>query len=91
MTQLEQVLSKKAFAALEQIRRSRGIRSRAKALEMLLLENMPDEDEINGQIVHSPEDAAIFAARVASAKAGNTIPAEEVWRMLDEKIRKSER
>jgi hypothetical protein len=89
MTQLERSMSKTAFAALERIRRARGIRSRQKALELVLLELAPDEDEVDGVIVHSPEDAAIFAARVASAKAGNTIPAEEVWKMLEEKRKRS--
>ncbi len=84
MTQLEQALSKKAFAALEQIRQARGIRSRAKTLEMLLLENLPD-DEINDEVHLSPSDAAIFEQRMANMEAGHFIEATEVWRKLREK------
>ena len=84
MTMIEQVLSKKAFAALEQIRQARGIRSRAKTLEMLLLENAPD-DETDDAVNLSPADAAIFETRMANMEAGNFVDATEVWRKLKEK------
>lgn len=41
MTLLEQALSKKALVYLDRFRTSRGIRSRKKALEMLLEEAVP--------------------------------------------------
>ena len=84
MTQLEQVMSKKAFAALEQIRHSRGIRSRAKTLEMLLLENLPD-DETDDAVHLSPANAAIFEQRMANIEAGHFVEATEVWRKLRQK------
>ena len=87
MTMLEQALSKKAFAALERLRHQRGIRSRAKALEQVLLEAAPDEDEIDGEIVLSVADAAIFEQRKTAMEAGNFVEAAEVWRKLDEKVR----
>lgn len=85
MTQLERSMSKAAFAVLERIRRARGIRSRAKALKIALLELAPDEYEIDGVIVQSPEDDAIFAARLKSYEEGNWISAKEVWKKIDER------
>ncbi len=69
---LEQVLSKKAFAALEQIRHSRGIRSRAKTLEMLLLENAPDEPLTN-------QELALIDERLAEVARGEVVPASVVY------------
>ncbi len=72
MTMIEQALSKKAFAALEQIRQSRGIRSRAKALEIALLEIVEDDEII------SNEELALIDERLAEAARGEVIPASLV-------------
>ncbi len=77
MTQLEQVLSKKAFAALEQIRRARGIRSRTKALEIALLEVAEDDEVI------SDEELALIDERLAEATRGEVIPASVVYAEFD--------
>ena len=42
MTLLEQVLSKKALATVDRYRSRHGIRSRKKALEMMLEESIPE-------------------------------------------------
>ncbi|MEY4530924.1 MAG: hypothetical protein RLZZ156_1645 [Deinococcota bacterium] len=84
MTMLEQALSKKAFAALERLRRERGIRSRAKAIEIALLEIAPD-DETDDAVHLSPADAAIFEERMTSMEAGRFLEATEIWLKLKEK------
>ncbi len=72
MTMIEQVLSKKAFAALEQIRQARGIRSRTKALEIALLEIAEDDEII------SDEELALIDERLAEAARGEVVPASLV-------------
>jgi hypothetical protein len=77
MTQLERSMSKTAFAALERIRRVRGIRSRAKALELALLEIAPEPEPL------TEEDRHIIAERLAEAARGEVVPAALVYAELD--------
>jgi hypothetical protein len=77
MTMIEQVLSKKAFAALEQIRRQRGIRSRTKALEIALLEIAEDDEPL------SDEERKIIAERLQEVARGEVVPAHVVYAELD--------
>jgi predicted transcriptional regulator len=82
MTMLEQILSKKALTALGRVRTQRGIRSRTKALEVILLEaagETPFESV-------TPEERAVIDDRLREVARGEVVPAEEVYAALDRRL-----
>jgi hypothetical protein len=79
MTQLERSMSKTAFAALERIRHARGIRTRAKALELALLELAPEYEPL------TEEDRRIIEERLAEAARGEIVPAAVVYAELGQR------
>lgn len=74
---LEQAISKRALAALDRVRKERGVRSRAKALEIVLLEISPDDTEIL-----SAKEAKILESRIEEMRRGDVIPASEVFKRI---------
>jgi hypothetical protein len=79
MTLLEQALSKKALSALDRVRTQRGIRSRAKALEVILLEALQTE-ELEPVSV---QERRIIDERLREVARGEVAPAEEVYARLE--------
>jgi hypothetical protein len=64
-------LSKTALVALDRFRHQRKIRTRAKALETVLL-------ELNDEIVLSPEEKVLLEARMDEAKSGRVVPIDVI-------------
>ncbi|NJK43423.1 MAG: hypothetical protein HC933_03400 [Pleurocapsa sp. SU_196_0] len=84
MTMLEQALSKTALTALDRVRAQRGIRSRAKALETVLLEAANEEpvDEVTA------EDRHIIEERLQEIARGEVVVANTVFAKLEKRTRK---
>ena len=76
-------LSSKALAALDRYRGERKIRSRAKALETVLLEAVPDDS-----VRLSASERKLLDSRIAEAKAGHTVAASVVWEELQARKRR---
>ncbi len=70
-------VSDKTVAALDRVRLQRGIRTRAKALEVVLTEALSAEEE-----VLTPVDARRIKARLAKAQSEPKIPLAEVMSRL---------
>ena len=70
-------VSDKTVAALDRVRLQRGIRTRAKALEVVLCEALATEDE-----VLTPADARRIKTRLAKAQLEPKIPLSEVMTRL---------
>ena len=70
-------VSDKTVAALDRVRLQRGIRTRAKALEVVLSEALASEEE-----VLTPVDARRIKARLAKAQSEPKIPLAEVMSRL---------
>jgi hypothetical protein len=76
MTTLQ--VSEQAIAALDRVRAARGIRTRAKALEILLTEIAPPDQEEE----LSPASARRLKARLEKAKTEGTVGLSEIKKRL---------
>jgi hypothetical protein len=88
MTKLEQALSKRALETLDLIRFERGFRTRAKTLEVILLEAVLD-DETGDSIRLTPGERRIINQRLDEILQGKTVPASQVFAELAAKRQNS--